>query len=869
MGLWSGGKIAAVAHSRFPLDIRTSAFAIFDGSLDSPQAYEQVRATGSAIAIGISGDSWETSQVGSRGFLTLKKGKFSKLPAFFKKHHQEFSPDAVYRAKTWGQLDSNARQLEFVDSGLMPLVEAEMGRKISQLLEDCVRTLAGELGWQKLGESRAEEKKAEWLIQAPFWLLAAKALRDKKVPGFIRLKLEDFDTVFRRLAKHYSSDENRSIQVPKNRVRALLKVAGRIESFASLELLSAEALGYVYESTLINKATRKRLGTHSTPTWLIDYTIGKLRPWIAEIPEDERFVFEPACGHGGFLVSALRLLDELRTPESVEPRHSYLRKRLCGVDIDAFSQEVARLALTLADVPNPNGWNLMPGDMFATDVIETESRRAKIVLLNPPFESFGKSGEKHWLPNIAAETLRRIVENLPEGGVLGFIGPQGILQNKQGREIRKILLKKFEIHEVVLFADKVFEFGEPESTLILARKLKATSRRAQRPIVFSRVREGDVESFSRNQRASSHSEATATELLLKGGTPMFLPRLNDVWRYLDSQSKLGELFALGQGLFHRGGGDFIAESDTAFPDGEIGFAGWNKRQMTHLLPEPKFLNTSDSVIDREIMGLDPHPHVLMNYSPVSRGAWRLKALVDNAGHPITSRFIAIHPLNAVISLNTIWALFNSPVANAFVSCHLGKRDNLVGTLRKFPVPDLLKVDLSYLEELTTRYLQEAENWSSVQFSNSSENQLPLFGKKQSTPKKLKTLSEEELRILHLRIDAEVLRLYSLPPEMERQVLDLFVGERRKGVPFEQIGYFPSGFKGLNTVSELVTVLADWEPLAERKSILIRKKAAKKAGPAELKELAKLKRLSAARRDLLAPLPMAEAEAFFTEATEHK
>jgi len=124
---------------------------------------------------------------------------------------------------------------------------------------------------------------------------------------------------------------------------------------------------------------------------------------------------------------------------------------------------------------------------------------------------------------------------------------------------------------------------------------------------------------------------------------------------------------------------------------------------------------------------------------------------------------------------------------------------------------------------------------------------------------------DDLRILHLRVDAEVMRLYGLPPEMERRVLDLFANEPRRGVPFEQIGYFPRDLEGLNTVDDLVTVLADWEPLAERESILIRKKVARKATSADLAELEQLQRLSAGRLDLLAPMPLAEAEAAYREA----
>ena len=46
----------------------------------------------------------------------------------------------------------------------------------------------------------------------------------------------------------------------------------------------------------------------------------------------------------------------------------------------------------------------------------------------------------------------------------------------------------------------------------------------------------------------------------------------------------------------------------------------------------------------------------------------------------------------------------------------------------------------------------------------------------------------------LAIDTEVMRLYDLPPKLERQVLDLFAGYPRKGVDFEFERYFPEGFE---------------------------------------------------------------------------
>jgi hypothetical protein len=99
----------------------------------------------------------------------------------------------------------------------------------------------------------------------------------------------------------------------------------------------------VYENTLISKETRSSLGTHATPSFLVDYIVGSLTDWVAEIPVRERTVFEPACGQAAFLVSAMRLLTEMLPADEAIPgrRGPYLRSRLHGTDIDPFALELA------------------------------------------------------------------------------------------------------------------------------------------------------------------------------------------------------------------------------------------------------------------------------------------------------------------------------------------------------------------------------------------------------------------------------------------------------------------------------------------------------------------------------------------------
>ena len=97
---------------------------------------------------------------------------------FFESHLETFSPEAVYRAKTWGRFQT-AYQLNFVDLGLMPLVEKEVGKSLEQLIAHNVSDLKGRLGWEEV-----TSEQGHWLLQTIFWLVSAKILRDKQVESF-------------------------------------------------------------------------------------------------------------------------------------------------------------------------------------------------------------------------------------------------------------------------------------------------------------------------------------------------------------------------------------------------------------------------------------------------------------------------------------------------------------------------------------------------------------------------------------------------------------------------------------------------------------------------------------------------------------
>jgi hypothetical protein len=764
-------------------------------------------------------------------------------------------------------------QLEFVDAGFLPLIEEEAGQKLTQLVEVVVADTKSRLGWTTISD-----EDGRWLLKATFWLLAGKILQDKGVRGFIGLNLTDVEEVYARLAQHYNSQTPRPVQLSnRKREDALIGAAKQIKAFGHCGLVSTEALARLYESALIDRTVRQKLGTHSTPTWLVDYIVGKLRPWVEQdIAVEDRRVFEPACGHAGFLIAAMRLLSELLPSDWHQPRRTYLRERLHGLEIDSFALEIARLSLTLADVPNPNGWALTEADMFKGDLLERGVRDATIVLGNPPFESFppGRTPDG-WLTNKAAETFRRVVEHLPARGMFGFVLPQTFLHAKQAADVRKLLLRDYEIGEIDLFADKVFRYGEPESTVLIGRRTGG-SRMTARTVRYQRVREWQIEEFSKYYLPGSVVEVKPERFLGAPGSSLLVPDLDEVWEALAGLPRLGSIVDLGKGLEYKSDEHgtlpkgFITESDIPQPGLHEGFARWSEDQLTHELPRPSWLSLDPTTIQAFRRGACyGKPQVLLNYARVSREAWRLKALIDERGHPVTTRFIVLRPKAREVSLLGLWAICNSPIGNAYAYCSSGKRDILTGNLSLMPVPDPRKLDLSVLEEATCKYLRAARLVTAgrISISTPQENRtgtgqmgLPLPGSEPSEAAAAdRDSAKERLRFLHWRVDAEVLRLYGLPAKLERRLLDLFGGIRRRGVPFEQTEYFPKGFGDLERLDDLLAITVDWPKTNRQRARLMDFEETRELTTAEAGELENLQRLADASVSLTKPAGTGEID----------
>ena len=758
-------KIAGVGFARGFCDSYNACIGIIDGcgikDTEVGAAVQEHCGLGAPVILVCRGESLLFWHFRERQGVEKERIKFRELDEFFDRYQDDFKPERILRAKKMGRVNKDY-QLEFVDLGLMPFIEEQEGKYLAGLVERIIGELAGE----KTLES--------WHFQAAFWLIGAKILQDKGVEGFKRLDIENIDLLMEKIRRHYNAQKEPII--PRSRIKQITKVAREmLKPVSSFSHMTIDSLSYVYENTLVTQATRKALGIHATPSWLVNYIVWQLADWIEEIPEEKRFILEPACGHAPFLTAGARLLSFLYKGKE-ENRHDYLKNHLRGIEKDSFAGEIARLSLTLADLPNKDGWEIKNDDIYNRDVLKQAAERATILFCNPPFENFKKKETEHYqnveTGNKAAEVLARSLPYMPDNSVFGIILPQGFLHKKKLGDLRKYILDNYEIRTICNLPEIVFAKARHLSTVLLCRK-----KISKKNILYVRVHKSRIEEFKNRYQAKEWSRVKQ-DYYRADNYSFRIPELNEIWEYCSDKFTLDNICDIGKGLEFEGKDlpkGSITISDKLHNNLTEGFASYDKKISITELPPVVYLNLSSEVVRRPQWGTEcGKSQVLFNYTRVGSGPWRLKAWIDNKGHSFTSNFLVARPKDFnICTINFTWALLNSPFANAFAYCHNMERSNSAGVMRTMPVPFGFQ-DLSGLEEMVREYFVLSEKQKDFMAGEEAE------------------LKEKKKRCL-LRIDAEILRLYDLPPRLEKQLLDFFAGYQRKGVDFAFDRYYPEGF----------------------------------------------------------------------------
>lgn len=219
--------------------------------------------------------------------------------------------------------------------------------------------------------------------------------------------------------------------------------------------MDGDVKGAIYEGILEKNGQDKKSGAgqYFTPRALINAMVDVVRPNIGET------ICDPACGTGGFLLSAYEFMK--KQSANKEKLDFLQNKALHGVDNTALVVTLASMNLYL------HGIGIDRSPIKCDDSLEKEPEElVDIVLANPPFGTRpqGASNISAMRSDLYATTsnnqlnfLQHIMLMLKNGGRAAVVLPDNVLfEAGAGETIRKKLLNDFNLHTILRLPTGIF-----------------------------------------------------------------------------------------------------------------------------------------------------------------------------------------------------------------------------------------------------------------------------------------------------------------------------------------------------------------------------------------------------------------------------
>ena len=295
-----------------------------------------------------------------------------------------------------------------------------------------------------------DDRHKQSVINAAIAILGARILRDrlKKEWPLTSGTAEFLNTANKFLPQYFN--------VPSGIACMLDPLLNRLHSAFDFSQVSLDMVGKFYASAFVTKELRDQWGIHYTPSILAKTLLRRIP--IEDLPPDNRILADPTCGSGSLLVAGYeRLANATYLSIPQDERHQRLVGSIFGNDRDEFAAKIARMTLMLFHPPHKNNWNVSrldaESDQFEKKWVQQIKIRPSIIVANPPFG--GKSGSVSH-PNVprarnqpdrSASILNLCLEILPEGGLLGIILTETVLDQLLEKSTRHRMVQKCQILE--------------------------------------------------------------------------------------------------------------------------------------------------------------------------------------------------------------------------------------------------------------------------------------------------------------------------------------------------------------------------------------------------------------------------------------
>jgi len=284
---------------------------------------------------------------------------------------------------------------------------------------------------------------------------------------------EDEDIVAERIIKIYEKAQavnstvfRESINIPKDKIFGVVDVLQKV----SLIHTDLDAKGRAFEQFL-GKIFRGELGQYFTRREIVEFAVAMLNP------QEDDLILDPACGSGGFLLYSLRkVINDIEQHYSGDystinrKKYDFAHYNIYGIEINDKIARVSMMDMIIHDDGHTNiECNTALNNRFENPKIK--DGEFSLILTNPPFGDRIEEGDRdklgtNKLTNFELARgesqkteilfIERCYNFLKDGGRLGIVLPDGVLNNPSDSYVRDYIKTNFKILAIVTLPDFAF-----------------------------------------------------------------------------------------------------------------------------------------------------------------------------------------------------------------------------------------------------------------------------------------------------------------------------------------------------------------------------------------------------------------------------
>ena len=301
---------------------------------------------------------------------------------------------------------------------------------------------------------------------------------------------ELFEKTKQNFSEIFENDEK--IKLSENSIKFIVSKLQDISLVSS----SQDAKGLAFQKFLSHHE-KDRQGQFFTPEPVIDFCVEMMQPK----PNDK--IIDPACGSGGFLMSALKYLQKNNQNTDIQ---DIISKNIFGFDINKSILRIAKMKLLLEA-------NVKTNVLCANSLENFDhlNNTFDLILANPPFgakitnseiltkfdlgykwtkheNEFYKTKNLQSTQNTEILFIERCLQLLKEGGRMGIVLPNGNFENPSLEYLRFFIKQKSKLLAVVKLPQETFiPFGTGVKTSIMFLEKYTQNIEKQYSVFFGKI----------------------------------------------------------------------------------------------------------------------------------------------------------------------------------------------------------------------------------------------------------------------------------------------------------------------------------------------------------------------------------------------